>query len=561
MKRIGAFTFVLHAHIPYCRRAGRWPHGEEWLHEAIAETYLPLLDALYDLHQQGIPARLTLSLTPVLADQLADPLIQEHFIEYVTDRRGRAERDVARFEQEGNAHLRELARFYVEFYDRRLRHFTGRYGRDLIGAFRQLQEAGVLELVTSAATHGYLPLFSRDSSIRGQLRVGVQTYRRFFGRAPFSIWLPECAYRPAYRLPDGTIRPGLELFLAREGLRLFFAETHAVEGGRPVGKAAGDAIGPYGQIVRHYVIPFETVEQARGTTYRPYYVARTDAPGGEHSGVAVVARNNRTGMQVWSADWGYPGDFDYREFHKKDGRSGLQYWRVTGKVDLGEKDYYHPEWAAHKVDQHARHFVDLVHDLLREFHRATGQVGLIASNYDAELFGHWWFEGVDWIREVLRRLAESEEVWLTTAREYVEAYPPSEVLILPESSWGLGGGHWTWDNPETHWMWEPIHEAEARMERLAAQHLEPDAATRKVLNQAARELLLLQASDWPFLVTTGQARAYAIERFTTHLERFEALCRSVEAGRPDEDLAEEYWELDRVFPDLDYRWWGPESPE
>jgi 1,4-alpha-glucan branching enzyme len=286
-------------------------------------------------------------------------------------------------------------------------------------------------------------------------------------------------------------------------------------------------------------------------------VARTDIPGGEHSGVAVVARNNRTGMQVWSADWGYPGDFDYREFHKKDGRSGLQYWRVTGKVDLGEKDYYHPEWAAAKVEQHAGHFVDLVHDLLREFHRSTGQVGLIASNYDAELLGHWWFEGVDWIRAVLRRLAQSQEVWLTTAREFLEAYPPTEVLVLPESSWGLGGGHWTWDNPETHWMWEPIHAAEARMERLAARYPEADAETARVLNQAARELLLLQASDWPFLVTTGQARAYAIERFTTHLERFEALCRSVEAGRPDGDLAEAYWELDKVFPDLDYRWWAP----
>ncbi len=557
MARIGAFTFVLHAHIPYCRRAGRWPHGEEWLHEAIAETYLPLLDALEELHGQGIPARLTLSLTPVLAEQLADPLIQEHFIEYVNDRRSRAERDVARFAAEGNPHLQELARFYAAFYEHRLQRFTGHYGRDLIGAFRRLQEAGVVELATSAATHGYLPLLSRDSSLRGQLRTGVQTYRRFFGRDPFSIWLPECAYRPAYRLPDGTVRPGLERFLAEEGLRLFFAETHAVEGGRPVGKAAGDAIGPYGQIVRHYVIPFETVEHVRGTTYLPYYVARTDVPGGEYSSVAVVARNNRTGMQVWSADWGYPGDFDYREFHKKDGRSGLQYWRVTGKVDLAEKDYYHPEWAARKVEQHAQHFVGLVHDLLREFHHATGRIGLIASNYDAELFGHWWFEGVDWIRAVLRRLAESDEVELTTARGFLEAHPPTEVLWLPESSWGLGGGHWTWDNPETHWMWEPIHAAEARMERLAAQHPEADDATCKVLNQAARELLLLQSSDWPFLVTTGQARAYAIERFMAHLDRFEALCRSVEAGRPDEDLAEEYWELDQVFPDLDYRWWAP----
>ncbi|MER3468215.1 MAG: hypothetical protein C4312_06825 [Thermoflexus sp.] len=167
---------------------------------------------------------------------------------------------------------------------------------------------------------------------------------------------------------------------------------------------------------------------------------------------------------------------------------------------------------------------------------------------------------MDWIRAVLRRLAASDEVWLTTARAYVEAEPPDEVLVLPESSWGLGGGHWTWDNPETHWMWGPIHEAEARMERLAARHREADEATRRVLNQAARELLLLQSSDWPFLVTTGQARAYAIERFMGHLERFEALCRSVEEGRPDVDLAEEYWELDRVFPDLDHRWWAVEEP-
>jgi 1,4-alpha-glucan branching enzyme len=557
MAPIGAFTFVLHAHIPYCRRAGRWPHGEEWLHEAIAETYLPLLDALYDLHEEGVPARLTLSLTPVLAEQLADPLIQEHFIEYAQDRRSRAEQDVARFEAEGNPHLRELARFYVDYYDRRLRSFIHRYGRDLIGAFRRLQEAGAIELITSAATHGYLPLLSRDSSIRGQLRTGIQTYRRFFGRDPFSIWLPECAYRPAYRLPDGTIRPGLEYFLAREGLRLFFAETHAVEGGRPVGKAAGDAIGPYGQIVRHYVIPFEAIEGVRGTTYRPYYVARTDIPGGEHSGVAVVARNNRTGMQVWSADWGYPGDFDYREFHKKDGRSGLQYWRVTGKVDLGEKDYYHPEWAAAKVEQHAGHFVDLVHDLLREFHRSTGQVGLIASNYDAELFGHWWFEGVDWIRAVLRRLAQSQEVLADHGPGVPGGLSSDGGAGAPGVQLGPGRGALDVGQPG-----DPLDVgADPRgrgADGAAGRTISgADAETARVLNQAARELLLLQASDWPFLVTTGQARAYAIERFTTHLERFEALCRSVEAGRPDGDLAEAYWELDKVFPDLDYRWWAP----
>lgn len=563
MGKIGAFTFVLHSHLPYCRRAGRWPHGEEWLHEAAAETYVPLLDALSDLHEAGVPIKLTLGLTPILCEQLADSLVQRHFEQYVEEKIEAAEGDIPRFQDEEDAHAEHLAVFYRDWYGGILRSFRRRYNRDLIGAFRRLQDAGVVEIVTSAATHGYLPLLGTDKAIQGQLKAGIASYQRLFGRAPRAIWLPECAYRPAYTASDESVRPGIESFLAVENLCCFFSETHTIEGGRPVGKAAGDAIGPYGAIVRNYVLPleqFELPEQPR-TTYRPYYVVNT-SPGvtGEHSGVAVVGRNNRTGMQVWSADWGYPGDYDYREFHKKDHVSGLQYWRVTGaQVSLGRKDWYHPDWAQHKVGEHSRHFAWLVSDLLTQHHAETGQFGLIASNYDTELFGHWWFEGVDWIREVLRLLAESDAVQLMTASEYLEAHPPEEVLALPEGSWGMGGGHWTWDNLETRWMWKPIREAEARMERVASSKRQAASADEEmVLNQAARELLLLESSDWPFLVTTGQAREYAIQRFTSHVERFETLVGSVEAGEPDLALAEELWELDKVFPDVDYRWWGEE---
>lgn len=557
---IGAFTFVLHSHLPYCRMAGRWPHGEEWIHEAMAETYIPLLNALTDLHEEGLPVHLTLGLTPILCEQLADPLVKDHFEVYVEERIRAAEADIPRFQEEGNPHAAYLASFYRDWYSGLLNAFRYRYGRDLLGGFRRLQDAGVIEIITSAATHGYLPLLGTDAAIRGQLKAGIASYRRHFGRAPRAIWLPECAYRPAYIAPDGTLRAGIETMLADEGLGGFFVETHAIEGGRPVGKAAGEAIGPYGAIVRRYVLPLEklAVPEKPRSTYRPYYVVNT-TPGvvGEHSGVAAIGRNNRTGMQVWSADWGYPGDFDYREFHKKDHRSGLQYWRVTGaRVDLAFKDWYHPDWAQYKVGEHARHFAWLVTDLLEQYHAETGGFGLIASNYDTELFGHWWFEGVDWIREVLRRLAHSDRVALTTASGYLDAHPPEEVMAIPESSWGLGGGHWTWDNPETHWMWAPIHECEARMSRLAREKAGSATADETfVLNQAARELLLLEASDWPFLVTTGQAREYAVQRFTAHVERFEQLAASVESGRPDRALAEELWELDKVFPDVDFRWW------
>ena len=557
----GAFTFMLHSHLPYCRMAGRWPHGEEWLHEAASETYIPLLNALYDLVEAGYSIRLTIGLTPVLTEQLSDPLVLEHLVSYLEEKCDAAEKDIARFEASGDGHRAYLARFYQDWYAHTLRSLQERFDDDIITAFRQLQDEGHIEILTSAATHGYLPLLSRDVSIYGQLRTGVESYRHHFGRPPRAVWLPECAYRPAYITGEGQMRPGLESFLAELKMGLFFSETHAIEGGKPVGKAAGDAIGPYGEIKRRYVVPLPGTPTCEArTTYQPYYVLDTARGGDRHSGVAVIGRNNRTGVQVWSATFGYPGDFDYREFHKKDDVSGLQYWRVTqaGGGDLGAKELYHPDWAQGKVRQHAEHFANLVEELIAQYHTQSGRFGIIASNYDSELFGHWWFEGVDWLREVLQRLSQSEVAELTTASDYLEAHPPTEVLALPESSWGLGGGHWSWDNDETHWMWEPIHEAEARMEMLVARY--PDAAggAEALLNQAARELLLLQASDWPFLVTTGQAREYATQRFSEHLTRFSQLAALAESRAMSDGaaLAAELYEQDKVFPDIVYRWFG-----
>ncbi len=584
MSAIGAFTFVLHSHLPYARLAGRWPHGEEWIHEAATETYIPLLQTLYDLVEEGIPCRLTLGITPILAEQLIDPDVLDHLDQYLDDKIEAAKRDIVYFseaaevevkeetasgetrthtESTADPHLRYLAEWYRDWYEDIKRAFNQRFRRDIIGAFRQLQRDGHIEITTSAATHGYLPLLARDSSVSAQIRTGVNSYKRVFGQPPTGIWLPECAYRPAYVTDSGHVRPGIEHYLAQNGLKVFFTETHTITGGQPVGVAAGDVIGPYGAIRRRYVIPAAlTVPERPATTYNAYYVADSTAgsQAEQHSGVAVIGRNNRSGMQVWSGDWGYPGDMDYREFHKKAGTSGMQYWRVTGpKVELGDKDYYHPDWAAYKVDQHAEHFAHLIGDLLREHHQHTGGYGLVSSNYDTELFGHWWFEGVAWLGKVLRHLAANESVELTTASRFIAERPPTEVLSLPEGSWGAGGTHFTWDNNETHWMWEPIHESEARMEALAAAFPSPDAGARQVLNQAAREALLLQSSDWPFLVTTGQAREYAIQRFSQHVERFERLAASLEAGSPDVALAEEYWELDKVFPDIDYRWFGPQT--
>ncbi len=552
----GAFTFVLHSHLPYARQAGMWPHGEEWVHEAMAETYLPLLDALYELRADGVPFRLTIGITPILAEQLGDALIAEHFIHYASERAAWAAADITRFEEAGDLDMVALARFYHQWYARKLTSFRDNYGRNVLAAFKVLQDEGLIEIATSAATHGYLPLLARDSSIYGQIATGVATYKRWFDRDPKAIWLPECAYRPA--VLDATVdppirRPGIESFLADQGIRVFFSETHTVEGGLPVGKAAGDAIGPYGVTPRVEATPLNPTEASEpGTTYRPYWVG--DAAGQ----VAVLGRNNRTGQQVWSGEHGYPGDGAYREFHRKDAISGMQYWSVTGpRVDLGDKAPYDPELAAEKVEGHARHFAGLVHDLLKEYRDETGAPGVISSAYDTELFGHWWFEGVAWLKGVLRELAAMPGVDLTTASGIVTDYPPDRVVNLPESSWGAGGDHSTWMNDETAFVWPKIHAAERTMEALTAANPDATGVRREVLEQAARELLLLQSSDWPFLITTGQAKEYAIERFNDHLARFESL---VALAGVDGELTDEQLELlanleerDNPFADIDYR--------
>jgi len=547
----GAFTLVLHSHLPYVRKAGRWPHGEEMVHEAVAETYVPLLNALYDLKDEGYEPKLTIGLTPILLEQLADSDVLAHFELYLQEKLTLIEADIERHEEADHGHLLYLARFYHDWYRGILQAFRGRFSRDLVGAFGRLQDEGNLDIVTSAATHGYLPLMERDSTIHGQLAVGVGTYRRHFGRAPRGIWLPECGYRPAYRHEDGRYKPGIEEFLAQWELDYFFTDTHVIEGGRMVGKVAGDVVGPYGGLPERKLVvrTDERPEAEEGTTFRPYYVRAAE--------VAVYGRDEATGLQVWSAAHGYPGDFLYREFHQKDDHSGLQYWCITGaNVDLGSKELYDPHPAFNKVQEHADHFVHLVVERLLGYHAQSGQRGILLSAYDTELFGHWWFEGVAWLKEVLRQLSVNPDVELTTAGDYLETDPPQKVISLPESSWGEGGGHWTWLNPQTEWMWPLIHHAERRMEQLVERYPQAEGEMLGVLDQAARELLLLEASDWPFLVSTGQAKEYASGRLQQHLARFNHLAAIADAGAVSEEdrrFLSATAELDNPFPEIDYR--------
>ena len=539
MSALGAFTFVLHSHMPYMRLPGRSYHGEEWIHEAILETYLPLLETLYDLKEEAVDYRLAFGISPILAEQLADPLVLEHFGRILDERIEAAQKDMHYFDKEAyNEHLRYLAEWYRDTFQRIKTAFVERFGSDLIGAFRRLQDEGLIEIITSAATYAYLPLLARDASLNAQVKTAVSSYQRLFGRSPSGFWLPEYGYRPARVTETGRQQSGIEQFLAASGIKTFYADTHTITGGRPLGAAAGNSIGAADGIKRRYVLPNSDYfpEAKRDVSpFVPYFVSEAGEQAHSHSGVAVIARSEKIGQQVWGSELGYPLDFDYRYFLRRSGTSGLQYWRVTGsKVEPTNKDYYHPDWAAYKIEQHAEHFAHLVGDQLRSYNQATGTYGLVAATFNSDLFGHWWFEGISWIGKVLRHLAHNPDVDLTTGVQFVEQHSPTTALDLKESSWGIGGLHFLWDNEENHWMWMPIHAAEERMERLAEHFTSPSDAEALVLAQAAREVLLMQSSDWMLLVTTGNGRAYAIRRFSQHAERFDLLAESLEirsAGR------------------------------
>src|SRR5437867_3597636 len=434
-----AFALVLHTHLPMVLNHGRWPHGSDWLCEAAFECYLPLLETAHRLVADGISPKWTINLSPILSEQLASPEFQKELSFYYENVRRACVESRAHFEAGGNKEIVRLTSFWEEFYER-MWEMHRRIGGDIPGTFAELQRGGHVEMITCAATHGYLPLLGRDESIHLQLRTAVETHRRHFGQAPRGIWLPECAYRPRYEWTPPTgrdsgrvrwVRAGIEELLAGHGLEYFVADAHLVSAGAPVFL--------YRDFVPLKARRDEPASSVPSTEARsPYAPYRVASRGGTGAAIAFF-RDPKTTLQVWSREHGYPGDYAYLEFHKKHFPGGLRFWRITDSSgDLGRKIAYDPALAAQKVGLQARHFVELVTSTLA----TAGAAGpaVVCSPYDAELFGHWWFEGPLWLEQVAREMARGAAVTPATLGEALAAVEPRATLALPEGSWGGRGG-------------------------------------------------------------------------------------------------------------------------
>ncbi len=471
----GYLALVLHAHLPFVRHPED-PHAleERWLFEAISETYIPLISLFQGLVKDGVDFRLTLSLSPPLLSMLSDQLLQERYLAHLQKLQELVYQELERTYHQPEYH--RLAQMYQYRINQCYHIFHQEYGDNLIQAFKKLQDQGSLELITCAATHGYFPLHNLyREGLRAQVGIAVQTYERCFNCRPKGFWLPECAYTP-----------GVDEILKEYGLQYFFVDTHGI---------------------------LFAENRPRYGVHAPIYCP---------SGVAAFGRDLESSKQVWSADEGYPGDFDYREYYRDIGydldyeyikpyihpdghrlNTGLKYYRISGK-NSSDKQPYVPEWALQKAATHAGNFMFNREKQIDHLAGILDRKPIIVSPYDAELFGHWWFEGPNFLDFLIRKIHYDQSIIkLATPSDYLHKYPNNQVTTPCASSWGQQGYHEVWLEKSNDWIYPHLHKATALMVELANNHPAPDGLLERALKQIARELLLAQSSDWAFIMKTG----------------------------------------------------------
>ncbi len=526
----GYFCLLLHAHLPFVRHPEDDDFLEEdWLYEAIRETYLPLLDSMERLHAERTPFRITMSISPTLAEMLSDPLLQKRFDKRLNKLHELAQKEVRRTNKKPNKAFHESALLYHELIERCIHRFRDSYDRNLLNGFRRFQILGNLEIICCAATHGFLPLMATENAMRAQIEIGKCNYVKHFGCSPKGIWLPECGY-------DAR----LESMLEDAGLKYFFLDTH--------GLLAGDPEPKYGSYA-----PVETP-----------------------SGLIAFARDVEASRQVWSREIGYPGDFEYREFYRDLGYDafydyiepylhhdgvrravGFKYHRITGdQIDLKKKEPYRPALARQRTDEHTAHFLMNRCRQMQEAAAMMDKPPLVMAPFDAELFGHWWFEGIYFVESLFRHLAQNPGVVPITPSEYLQTHPQHQQVQPVASSWGHKGHYEVWLNPSNDWVYRHLHHAEQRLKSLAVDYANANGLIKRAINQMARELLLAQSSDWAFIMTSNTAVPYARRRTRDHIHRFLELDKQVQSGEINETYLKDLEWRDTIFQEIDYRVYG-----
>lgn len=521
-------VIALHGHLPYINHPEyEFFLEEDWFFEGLADCYLPILAMLDGWRQDAVPASITMGLSPPLLSMMANAGLRDRMSRYLEARHSLVDRYLKTLP--ADSPFRAAALFSREETEEAQARYES-CGRDVARAFADHHASGRVEIMTCNVTHGLVPVLQDIDAVRAQVKEAVRVHERLLGFRPRGIWLPECGIHPhALRV------------LAEEELCFTFSEDRAVRFAWPP--------------------PAHDV-------YRPLW---------SPEGVAVFPRDPGSAREVWSASEGYPGDFRYREFYRDLGydapaemidpvhrqgtglrkNCGVKLHKITGRVNLDEKLPYDPVAAREAVEQHAQHFAERRSQDANDIAYALGIEPCITAAFDAELFGHWWHEGPQFLDAFLRKLASGTVNGVkapkpVTAYHYLEVEPSQQVSYPAVSSWGDGGAFEVWVNQKNDWLWRRVHDARERFQavtRKVGAHAEGLAG--RAVKQAYRELLLAQSSDWPFILTMGTQMGYAQRRPMVHLARCHRLLAALEAGKVDEADVAQLEERDAVFPDAD----------
>jgi 1,4-alpha-glucan branching enzyme len=521
---MGFLALILHAHLPFVRHPEHEHFLEEdWFFEAVTESYIPLLRMMQRLLDGSVPFKLTMSLTPTLCAMLQDKLLRERYVQHLDNLI-----DLIASEQKRHRNypqLRELADFYFKMFRETRVFFVDEWKGDLLGVFRQLRDTGALEIIASAATHGLLPILEKQApqAARAQVLIGRDVYVDLFHARPTGFWLPECAYSP-----------WLDPILQEANIRWFVLDAHGLLFGKPR--------------------PCRSI-------YAPCYTP---------VGPAAFARDADSSRQVWSAHEGYPGDPAYRDFYRDIGFdlpmehlgpiahgnrkfSGVKYHRITGRGN--EKHLYDRASAENAATKHAIHFLEQRREQIREISE-FGFDPIVVAPFDAELFGHWWFEGPRFLEQFIRQAANERDFCLTTPSEYLAAHPTQQIIEPAPSTWGENGHLGVWLDPSNAWIYPHLHAAAQAMTEAARRHAQNcSSLADRLLKQLARELLLAQSSDWAFLMKTGTAREYATKRTIEHLARFDRLHDQFVTNCVDDEFLRACEWRDNLFPNVNWRYY------
>lgn len=522
-------SLILHAHLPFVRHI-EYPRflEEDWLYESLSETYLPMLRMLRRLRSECYCFRLTFSMSPTLCAMLADPALQERFIKYLELHKDLGEKEMERCSKE-QLECMPLAKMYYDLTLKNLSDFCDLYHNNVLEGFRDLEDSGHIDLITTAATHAYLPLYcDYPTAIKAQVEVAVQSHIRHFKKSPKGFWLPECGYFP-----------GLEEYLRKQEIDWFQVSAHSM---------------------------LVASEPVRMGDYAPVRCP---------DGVAAFPRDYHLTSLVWSNTEGYPCDGNYREFYRDIGYdlpmeyirpyihepevrvfTGYKYWAITGPTN--EKRLYRPELAAGKVQEHADNFLYRIRMKNSALDRSLRDgAPFYTLGFDAELFGHWWFEGIDWLEAVIRRASDADDLFLTTPSDYLATFPELQTVQPGYSSWGQGGYSSVWLDGSNAWIYRHIHKAIERMEELAVRFPEQQSLKQRFLNQASREVLLSMASDWPFILHNKTSVGYADKRLRDHLRNFNLVYENMCKNAVNTEWLVKAEKRDNIFPDMDYNIFNP----